>query len=98
MFYRDWARETGAGSNPAVWFVAVASALVAIQFWIVKRKEAYMTDTNAYRKTGRRKAQVKSKAAKFTDAVATTIWAIATNWAAGLVTLPLHAKGAPQCG
>lgn len=57
-----------------------------------------MSDTNAYRKTGRRKAQMKSNAATLTSAVASTIWAIATSWAAGLVTLPLHEKGAPGSG
>jgi len=72
--------------------------LIATRFWVIKHKEARMADTNAYRKTGRRKAQMKSNAAKFTGAVATTIWAIATSWAAGLVTTPLHEKGAPAYG
>jgi hypothetical protein len=92
------ATGTGAGSSPAIWFVAVASTLITIRFWIAKRKERQMTNTNACRKTGHCKVQVKSNAATFMGAVATTTLAIATDWTAGLVTHPLHAKGAPGFG
>ena len=46
----------------------------------------------------RRKAQVNSTAARFLAFLAETSWVIATNILAGIVTLPLHAKGAPRLG
>jgi hypothetical protein len=57
-----------------------------------------MTGTNAYRKIGRHMARMKSNAVVFVSAVTTTILAIATDWTAGLVTHPLHTKGAPHLG
>jgi hypothetical protein len=99
MFYvcsNGLATGTDVGSNPAVWFVAVASTLIAIRFWIIKRREVQMADTNTYRKIGRHMARMKSNAAAFVSAVVTITLAIATDWTAELVTHPLHTKGAPR--
>jgi hypothetical protein len=57
-----------------------------------------MTETNAYRKIGRRMAQMKSNTAAFVNAVTMAILAIATDWTAGLITHPLHTKGARRRG
>jgi hypothetical protein len=86
----------GAGSNPAIWFVAVAFLLVWIRFWVDREKEAAMTETRACKFATRRKAPMKRKRTRIAIALFETIWAITANWAAALVTLPIHAKGRSQ--
>ena len=88
----------GVGSNPAVWFVVIASLLALIRFWIDKRKEAHMIKTKASRKLSCRKVQTKSVRTAVVISLLETFWAIATNWAAGMVTLSIHAKGRSQNG
>lgn len=88
----------GAGSNPAVWFVAVAFLLMWIRFWIDRKKEDKMTETGVRKITTRRKAPMKRNRTRTVIALIETIWAIATNWAAALVTLPIHAKGRSPLG
>ncbi|WP_155527931.1 hypothetical protein FJN17_34385 [Bradyrhizobium symbiodeficiens] len=53
-----------------------------------------MTNT----KMSRRKAQMKRSRRRVVFALTETIWAIATNWVAALVTLSIHAKGVPDSG
>ncbi len=85
----------GAGSNPAVRFVAVAFLLTLIRFWVGAKKEDSMTKTRVSKVGTCRKAPAKRKRTGIVIALIETIWAISTNWAAALVTLPIHAKGAP---
>jgi hypothetical protein len=83
----------GVSANPAMWFVAVAF-LVAARFGLKHRKEILMQTTKS-----RRKAHMKPAAfEKSALALGETLWAIATNIVAGLVTLLIHRKGAPVSG
>jgi hypothetical protein len=88
----------GAGSNPAVWFVGVAFLLMLVRFWIGQQRENSMTKTRACEAATSQKAPAKRKRTEVVVALIETIWAISTNWAAALVTLPIHAKGAPNHG
>jgi hypothetical protein len=88
----------GAGSNPAVWFVAVAFLLTLIRLWVSRKEEGSMTETRACEVTTRREAPAKRKPTGIIVALIETIWAISISWAAALVTLPIHAKGAPDFG
>jgi hypothetical protein len=88
----------GAGSNPAVWFVGVAFLLTLIRSWISSKKEGNMAKTRACELRTRHNTPAKRKPTGIVVALLETIWAISTNWAAALVTLPIHAKGAPIFG
>jgi hypothetical protein len=83
----------GAGSNPAVWFVAVAFLLTLIRSWVSKKEEDNMTKTRACEVAACRKAPAKRKPTRIVVALIETVWAISTSWAAALVTLPIHAEG-----
>lgn len=52
-----------------------------------------MIKTRESKKVTRRKAPAKRKAEKIVAALFETMWAIATNWVAALVTLSIHAEG-----
>jgi hypothetical protein len=52
-----------------------------------------MTKKRVSKKPTRRKAPEKRKRTRIVVALAETMWAIATNWAAALVTFSIHAKG-----
>ena len=73
----------GVGSNPAAWFVVVAFFLILARYWLDLRKETPMKTT---------RTQVKPCLKSALTAFAETSWAIMTNIAAWIVTLPIHAK------
>lgn len=83
----------GAGSNPAVWFVAVTLVLTLARYWLDTKKEVPMKNKTTGRKT---KSQTKSTVKRVLLAGCETIWGIAANLTVGLATLSIHAKGAPK--
>jgi hypothetical protein len=87
----------GVGSNPAAWFVVIASILVLGRVWLATLKEAPMTKLKYKSQRTNPKAQglfklIRSGSIAFIE----TTLAIATSFAAGLVVHLIHAKGAPR--
>lgn len=93
----------GVGANPAAWLVVVVFILTLTRMGLELGKETKMECKNdicrkAHTRT-RRKARVNT-AVEYLKSVGIafveTLWAITASFVAGVVTLPIHAKGAPR--
>jgi hypothetical protein len=85
----------GAGSNAAVLFVVVSLILVLFRFWMKAQVEVPMENTIVCRKA---KPKTKSTVKRVLQSFYETSWEFAINFAVGLVTLSIHAKGALRNG
>jgi hypothetical protein len=78
----------GVGSNPAAWFVVIASILIVSKYFNIK-KETFM-GTQLDSANCICKSQAKLRVPTILNAIADTTLAITTDMAAWLATLSIH--------